>query len=347
MNKKSVKKEIILLISSFLISIIVAEIFLSLTIPSPYWHDERYGFARTAPKSEITEVNDKNNLTRNVSIQYFEHGFKRWGNLTSNKTKVLIVGDSFTEMRQASNGEEWFKVLEDKYEVELFVYGIGGWGSLQEYMLIEDYYDKVRPDVIIWQFYFNDFANNYYEFDKNEYPYNSFSYRPYLENGKIVYRLPLPNSWFREHSKIAELVLINYDLLMRSFADKNKDVFYSRNYGDGFWKRNFSESLLFRGHFNDTLAVTEEIFQMGRNKAGKTPMYLFSADSRLEDVERKIAQSANMSYIQGVALEIAKYPEEEVLAVDGHWNPKGNKIAGEYISDYFEKNNVFRLKESK
>ena len=140
-----------------------------------------------------SSVQDTKGNFRKVVNRYFDHGFKRWPKYNDGKPRVLIIGDSFTQMVQVSNGEEWYAYLERAFpDIAFYVFGGGGYGTLQEYMVMDDYFDEIRPDAIIWQFCRNDFHNNYYELDRKDYPYNNHFIRPYLENGNIVYRLPLP-----------------------------------------------------------------------------------------------------------------------------------------------------------
>jgi len=98
-----------------------------------------------------------------------------------------------TEAYQVSNGEEWYAYLEGHFSnVEVFVSVVEGYGSLQEYLVLDDYIDTIKPNLILWQFCSNDYDNNLYELDLAGYPYNNHGLRPYLEQGAIVYRLPLP-----------------------------------------------------------------------------------------------------------------------------------------------------------
>src|SRR5262249_39998242 len=138
-------------------------------------------------------VQDQPGQFRTVENTFFKAGFKRWGNLNPPSPKVFILGDSFTEMGLVSNGEEWYGYLEKAFNtVEWFVHGTGGHGSLQEYMVLNDYIDQIKPNLILWQFCPNDYADNFYPWDRKTYPHNNFGIRPYLEHGQIVYKLPMP-----------------------------------------------------------------------------------------------------------------------------------------------------------
>ena len=124
----------------------------------------KYGWSVPANKKVTSSVQDTKGNFRKVVNRYFDHGFKRWPKYNDGKPRVLIIGDSFTQMVQVSNGEEWYAYLERAFpDIAFYVFGGGGYGTLQEYMVMDDYFDEIRPDAIIWQFCRNDFHNNYYE----------------------------------------------------------------------------------------------------------------------------------------------------------------------------------------
>ena len=50
--------------------------------------------------------------------------------------------------------------LGDSFQV--FSYGCGGYGSLQEYMILDKYFDIIDPDIIIIQTSSNDISDNYF-----------------------------------------------------------------------------------------------------------------------------------------------------------------------------------------
>ena len=58
-----------------------------------------------------------------------------------------------------------YAYLEKEFShINFFVYGGGGYGSLQEYMIWDDYIDEIDPDIVIWQFCINDYWNNSYDY---------------------------------------------------------------------------------------------------------------------------------------------------------------------------------------
>ena len=68
-----------------------------------------------------------------------------------------------------------------------YVAGGGGYGTLQQYLLLKNILMKLTLTIIIHQFCENDFENNSQQIEKNSILYNQYYFRPYLLNNKIVY----------------------------------------------------------------------------------------------------------------------------------------------------------------
>ena len=216
-------------------------------------------------------------------------------------------------------------------------------------MILDDFIDIIRPDVIIWQFYFNDFINNYFDIDIREYPLNDHYYRPYLENGGIVYRWPSTTGKIRGHSMILDMFLNIYD---RYQWEKKKSLlmrdFYNDLYGYQYWKRDFAGSKFWNGKFNETYNVTSEIMSMARKRAKTSGFYMISTDIKLQSYEEKIAMENDITYIPGIPNLVFEKEEKGAqlrATKDVHWNLAGNKAVGEFLVDYFNKTKTFEKRK--
>ena len=65
------------------------------------------------------------------------------GKINTKKRKILIIGDSFTEGVNVNNDEVYYNYL-DTNKYEIFAYGCGGYGTLQEFMIIDEYFDEIK-----------------------------------------------------------------------------------------------------------------------------------------------------------------------------------------------------------
>ena len=93
---RSRKKELLILLFAIIFALATCEIAIRIFIPEK--PVSKYGWFIYPNYTEELKIKDHGNITRNITIHYYENGFKRWGNLSTNKTKVLILGDSFTHM---------------------------------------------------------------------------------------------------------------------------------------------------------------------------------------------------------------------------------------------------------
>ena len=143
---------------------------------------------------------DASGQTYSVTFQTDNRGFRLFGNhREANKKKVLFIGDSFTHAVEVSNDKTYYGILKDTLPIEVFAFGGGGYGTLQEYMILEKYLDDVKPDAIVLQLSSNDFINNHYELEARSARNNNGMRRPYLtKNGEIIYKLPKSFSIIRD-----------------------------------------------------------------------------------------------------------------------------------------------------
>jgi len=324
------RKEWYLLIASIIFVFLIGELILHMMF-SPAYQPTKYGWTVGANRHTTRTVQDQPGNYRTVRNEYFDHGFKRWGQLQTQRPSVLIIGDSFTEMVHVSNGEEWYSYLEKEYShMNFFVYGGGGYGSLQEYMILDDYIDEIDPDVVIWQFCSNDYRNNSYENDRKYYPYNNFGVRPYFENQEIVYKMPMPFSLLRKYSRIADRLLVRYDAFQKAQLQA-QSASHPNHHITKFErpKEKVPESAYW---------VTGEILKMARQRAGERPFFLLSTEP-MTDKETLLCTKAGITCIRGVS-EYLESKEAEGITVgvvnDGHWNLAGNRLVGEFLINYFK-----------
>ncbi|MHB8158425.1 MAG: SGNH/GDSL hydrolase family protein [Desulfocucumaceae bacterium] len=276
---------------------------------------------------------------RRVMVRYYDNGFKRWGNPATKKTKVFILGDSFTEMYWVSNGEEWYSCLQERFPgSEFFVYGARGFGSLQEFMVLSDYIGEIKPDIIILQFCYNDFYDNLHALDVTSYPFNVQGIRPYLEEGRTVFRMTVPFPWLREHSFTADLILYLYDKAIKKITARNFAAVSERR---SVWlERAVKRDKKLAGLNEEAFKVTEKIMLMIRKKAGNIPVYFLDVSRPDDPRGLSLCRAAGFIYIPGIREYLAREEKEGnriALAHDKHWNALGNKLAGEMLAEYFAK----------
>lgn len=299
----------------------------------------KYGWTVSADSEVKKKIQDTKGNYRKVTNRYFAHGFKRWPKNYEGKSRVLVIGDSFTMMRYVSNGEEWYAYLEREFpDIAFYVFGGGGYGTLQEYMVMDDYFDEISPQAIIWQFCGNDYANNYYELDRQSYPFNNHAVRPYLENEEIVYRLPLPYSTLRKISFSADQLLHLYDGKRRRDAGDLQKIRKDRK------KRRDSMTPLEKKaeelKQSKAIDVTKALIKKVRLRAEHIPIYFFNV-SPFSKADLSVCKTGDFRCIDFIGNYMKRLEDAgiQIMAENtGHWNFEGNKYAGKRLAKYFKNN---------
>jgi hypothetical protein len=256
-------------------------------------------------------------------------GFRVFGDPASTKLKVLVLGDSYTEAATVSDGETYYeRFARIAPNVEIFAIGGGGYGTLQEYLQLDAWTDKIRPDLVIVQMHPNDLINNSHALESRSTTDNNQMTRPYWEQGHAVSRFPENAAWgplynLVRHSYLLRLINVNV-VFLRARAVGSVEQSASRDDAD----------------VKQATMTTAELLRLMRQRAG-VPVAVFSVrpdQSSLWTVS-EVCRDAGVIYITGVgeAVEAAGAAGERVngLPTDAHWNGRGHEIAAGVIARWF------------
>ena len=256
-------------------------------------------------------------------------GFRVFGDPSSTKLKVLVIGDSYTEAATVSDGETYYeRFARIAPNVEIFAIGGGGYGTLQEYLQLDAWTDKIRPDLIIVQMHPNDLINNSHALESRSTTDNNQMTRPYWEQGRAVSRFPENTAWgplynLVRHSYLLRLINVNV-VFLRARAVGSVEHSADRDDAD----------------VKQATATTAELLQLMRRRSG-VPVAVFSVrpdQSSLWTVS-EVCRDAGVIHIAGVgeAVEAAAAAGERVngLPTDAHWNGRGHEIAAGVIAKWF------------
>ncbi|REJ80227.1 MAG: hypothetical protein DWQ30_13220 [Acidobacteria bacterium] len=111
---------------------------------------------------------------RDVDVAYNSAGFRDVERRPESKQRprVLVLGDSFVEAYSVRFEESFPRLLEESLgdegvDAEVVNLGVGGYGTLQEYLLYREVGRAYRPDVVLLGFYTqNDVRNNSRELEQ-------------------------------------------------------------------------------------------------------------------------------------------------------------------------------------
>jgi len=303
--------------------------------------DERLGWRATENYQFSGTLKDAADKPYAVQIATNRYGFRMFGEVNSPKKKIMVIGDSLTQAVAVSNDKTYYALISKRLPVEIFAYGCGGYGTLQEYMILDEYVDMIKPDIIIWQFCSNDFINNDYELELNSTRNNNGTRRPYLaSDGRIFYAVPTRYkiiSFMREyinpHSKLSAFIFKRADRLL---AYLTRDMTVENDItAEGSGHSGFKRSS----------RITARIMQMVRERTPHTRILVFCSDDAnpFYDEIKKIVQQNHMEFIDGIpqAIQEANKPANTTYAADkAHWNELGHKIVAEKIIEYLTRNKI-------
>lgn len=193
-KKQSLRGNIILLIGAIGVAIILMEILFRLAnISYPYFTyftipDAATGY-RLRPNAEGWQRSEGEVYLsiNSMGLRDEEHLKKK----AKNTIRIALLGDSFAEARHVSLEKTFWNVAEKKLrscyatrdrEVEFVNFGVSGYGTAQELLMLRSFVWEYSPDVVLLAtFIGNDLADNVRALSGN-------SYQPYFtESGGTLF----------------------------------------------------------------------------------------------------------------------------------------------------------------
>jgi hypothetical protein len=254
-----------------------------------------------------------------------------FGNLHSTRPKVFVIGDSFTQASQVSDGDTYFASLKDTLGVEVFAYGAGGYGMLQEYMILDQYVDMIKPTLILWQFCANDFINSDPALETASQINNNGWRRPYWVDGHIIYLSPKPWSasvrvFAQRHSRFLYFLFGRWDKLRASYPIQTVEDEIER------------EGPAHKG-YQHAVQVVSELMGKVRSRVGGIPIVAFSctAGEPYDSAFKAISSQYDVLFLQDIAEAVGaahKGGDDVFDAALGHWSVGGHRLAGSLLGEH-------------
>lgn len=341
-----IRKKILFVTLTLLVSIVGIAIILEIGLRFGYAVKNKFS-PRVLTISEDLGWRPTANLIKNYSkpdygeihFTSLEEGFRRFGDPSSEKTKILVVGDSFTQAYHVSDQKAYFDYLDlaedsDGPQFEVFSFAAGGYGTLQQLMSINLYFERIQPDIVIWQFCGNDFINNSWELESKSFENSSHMRRPYWENGNIVFKHPAGGlGWWSEKS-----YLIRKFVVLKSSFDKRRKPTIEKTITQ-------NSPLLV-----DSLNATKAILTEAIARYPGVTFYSFFAGSEYFgweiDAYMKTCTVEGMRCLPEIHQQTLKALRDGVKvqgSKDGHWTEIGHQIAGTALRDRLKRDVLLRL----
>jgi lysophospholipase L1-like esterase len=331
---KSLVLKALLVVSSILAIFFFGEIGLRLYFylnPRPIYVEKKLGWRAMENYRREGFLRDAGGQEYYAKVTTDSHGFRLFGNPCSEKVKILVIGDSFTHAIDVSDDKTYYGLIAGRLKnAEIFAYGALGYGSLQEYMILDEIVDKIRPRIVILQLCFNDFFDNDYHLEKNT--YNSGMTRPYMDfQGNISYQNPA--DWPYVISS-----LIPYSQLVRFITAKIRGV-WEKISNTGALRIEIESTIKPHAGFKQSSAVTKQIMAKIKNRASASIIIAFSANEKEPYLSefKQISMEEEFQFIDGIPEAVQAYGRQGLItraADKDHWNEFGHKIVADKIYDY-------------
>ncbi len=297
----------------------------------PITLDQDLGWKATEHYQEALVEKTKNGTLYPVRRSQVQYGFRSFGEVTSRRLKMLVIGDSFTHATAVSDDRTYHALLSKLLDIEVFAYGAGGYGTLQEFLILDRYVDTIQPDVILWQYCINDFINNDNELERLSSINNNGWVRPYWRNGTIQILSPKESSlqvrdWINRHSRFLYFVVTRLDRLRAANTRETVEVDIE------------AEGMRHAG-FARAVAVTDDLMGRVRARVGSRPIMAFDCAEAepYNQAFRDISAHHRIAYWDDVArsVQAADARGEDVFAADGsHWNERGHDLAAQALAKH-------------
>jgi len=282
--------------------------------------DPQIGWVSNPNYTESFAMSDwKSDSTYTVTYQTGAHGFRQVGDPMSNKPRIFIVGDSYVQSAEVNSSETFYRIIADSLDVEVWAYGQAGYGTLQEYLIIDRYLSDIKPDLVILQTCDNDVIDNYAPLEYNSL-YKVGLERPYLTHtGAIEYQVA-KKTWEQTIDK-SRLLKLLWNKLQNSILKSNQPSSQELMATQGKSYPVYAEAI------NRTTALLGKV----REKVGGEKLLVISA-SIYEPMLGDLAQACRSQDISfdsstAKAIEARKYQEPRINSSDGyHWNRHGQEI---------------------
>jgi hypothetical protein len=193
-------------------SILVALLFVEVVLRVMYGSgsarqaDERLAYQHDPELGWFPIPNSSKRITgsRTITAVHNSKGFREAEHPKDHKPVMLFLGDSFVWGYDVEASERFTEKLQAKHpEWEIHNFGVSGYGTDQEYLLLRRYFEEYKPHAVVLVVC-GDNDN-----EDNAWNCRGGYYKPYftLENGRLsLHGVPVPKSektFFAEHQLLS------------------------------------------------------------------------------------------------------------------------------------------------
>lgn len=295
--------------------------------------DDTLGWLPATDYHFTGELADASGSPYPVEITTNSAGYRMFGDVAAgDRKKVLFIGDSYTQAMHVANDRTYYALLGEALDIEVFAFGVDGFGTLQEFLLIDSIIDDISPDIVVLQLCPNDFINNHFGLELDSAFNNNGLRRPYLINDEVTYRTPARFPALREfaakYSAFLYFIIKKIDLLQPPPSMSAE--------------RLIQEQGMAYPMFAESVAITDQL--LGKIRAripADIPVYAFATDHGFPYLEafRQVSANNGIQFIDGTSQAVTAAEKKGVVtrsADRAHWNNEGHRIVADVLTRYFE-----------
>lgn len=325
-------------------------------VPDPYlWHKSVPGIDRT-----ITGHPDYDFHVQTHALGYDGIGFRDDG--INDASPIIALGDSFTWGDGIDNDKIWVERLEVESGRDVVNLGMSGYGSQQILRLLQTYGLPLKPRLILWGFFPNDFNDS-----------GHFAWRE--ETGRLAKQAPEPKPWTETLDRELRIYSVAYTWLVSPFEEPDDNEEYERLY---YTDNTLNLSFVLRSYWGKRLDPTDKYTGPG---LVYTQQALAEAQTAANQLNAELVvllfPSKEQVYwpivstlVDNAADFKVNWPHDEVKAwcqangvrfldltpafakhaaqgeqlyyrFDAHWNEAGHELAAQTIRQYLAENTPF------
>ena len=376
----------------FLVFLSVATTIFAVELMLRFYYEPDIVMGYRAPHPVLGWVLEPNKAYQNllkeatVSVSYNSKGFRDVEHVEENTDKmfrILVLGDSFMEAYSVELNESFAKLLESNInkmgrKAEVINLGVGGYGTLQEYLVFHELGKIYKPELVLLGFYLaNDVSDNSLEISSLMYTgMMKVDSRPFLEPGSSnEWRVKKGNFEValsryesvkeQRDSFLGKMVLIQ--LVRRMISDK-KGVYKKSNMLAQYGVSYCSEPIEYTRAWETTKRILAQLKLEVEVMGGKLVVFSVPAlqDTSPQYMERVLDSVAHPERIcfedapgyeklntilteleidfVDLLPDFRRHDDEGVTLFrqsDRHWNPAGHNLAAKNVSEALKKKKCF------
>ena len=300
--------KLVLLASSFALAAGMGEISLRLFFRDRFFviQDERNLLCQYDPQlGWVPKPNTRDRLkaSRVFTVVHNREGFRGPEPTVSNQPAIVFLGDSFVWGYDADAAERFTDKVQAKHpDWTVYNLGVSGYGTDQEYLLLQKHFDTYRPKVVFLLFS----VDNDHDDNCSNVRYGGY-YKPYctVEGKRLrLQGVPVPRServWLVDHPRLARSFMLW--LLARAYFQ---------------WT---APPVLMNS--DPTGAILWDLRNYVRSKGAVLVMGLTMSDPKMEEFLRQI----KIPYVE-LATKLC------YKTYGGHWTPEGHSYVCEKVEEF-------------